>query len=322
MKTINDEELVALVKDEDSQEAFEELLGRYRPIIYSIAGRIFYAGDIQHATKLDAIDEGVSALGLAIMNYDRSEGRFKRYAVKCIQGAIMNYVNGNRSIVKPLALQRRLQKVRAAVRAVTDKETGDYDPARVRAYLLRKYPGEALYWERFLDGYMEDIADAREDVSLDRRPEEGGTVRDVPDEQSLAAIERVERREISRGVSRVLMISWLEVIRKELKKGNRRSLEVLYRYYVKGDPSGEIIRWLDGSGLKGYDLFRQVVSRGFRQLCGKYRDIFRGMVADLNRMLDHVFVGEDAERFCDELRAFLQTLAETGVLAEGYDAQS
>ncbi len=88
MKTLSDEELVMLVKDEDSAEAFDELLRRYRPVIYSIAGKIFYSDNIQHATRHDAILEGESVLGFAIIKYDRFEGKFRGYAVRCIQGAI------------------------------------------------------------------------------------------------------------------------------------------------------------------------------------------------------------------------------------------
>jgi len=321
MKTLKDHELVQLVREEDSAGAFEELLNRYMPVIYSIAGRIFYADNIQHAVKEDAILEGRSALGFAVARYDRSKGRFRTYAAKCIQGAIMNYVNGNRSLVKPLALQRRLQKVRAAVRAVTDEEHADVDRSRIRAYLMKNHPGEAVYWDRFLDDYIVDVMDARNDVSLDSEGQYGGSMHEAVAD-CREADDTVERKEISAGISRILMYAWLKVARKETGKGNKRSLEILYRYYVKGEPPEDIIRWLDASGLKGYDLFRQVRSRGFRQLCMKYRDIFRSMVKDLNRMFNHVFVGDDMERFCDELKVFLQTLAGTGLPAEGYDAQS
>ncbi|GBE36788.1 RNA polymerase factor sigma-70 [bacterium BMS3Bbin07] len=321
MKTLNDEELVALVKDEDSAEAFDELLKRYRPVIYSIAGRIFYSEHIQHATKYEAILEGESSLGLAIINYDRSEGKFKGYAVKCIKGAVINYINGNKSLIKPLALQRRLLKVKSAIKATTNEKTSDISITPIKTNLMQNYPDEAVYWDKFLKGYIVDIVNHRDDIALDSRLKGGMSVHEVVKDCKETG-SAVERKEISRGISRILMDAWLKVIKKEIKNGNKRRLEILYRYYVKGDSSEEIIHWLDSSGLNGYDLFRQAKSRGFRQLCEKYKHIFRNMVTYLNRMFNHIFVGDETESFCDELKVFLQTLADTGILTEGYNAQS
>lgn len=319
---LSDEELAVLVMDEDSAEAFDELLKRYRPVIYSIAGKLFSADNIQHATKYEAILEGESALGLAIVNYDRSTGNFRRYAVKCIQGAILNYLNGNRSLVIPLALQRRLQKVKSAIRAVTGREASEVDITRVRSLLVRKYPDEAVYWNRFLESYVAEVLDARDDISLDSRPEDGRSMHEVLAGGAETGTP-VERRDIAARISRVVMDAWLEIVRKETRGRSRRRLEILYRYYVKGESSEEIVRWLEGSGLNGYDLFRQVKNRGFRQLCRKYEDVFRDMAAELNRLCDSVIISvKETEGFCNDLMVFLRTLAGTGILMEGYNAQS
>ncbi len=236
-------------------------------------------------------------------------------------GGYKNYVNGNRSLVKPLALQRRLQKVRSAIRALTGREHSDIDISRVKSCLMQNYPDEAVYWNRFLEDYIVEVADVRDDISLDSRLKDGMSVYEVVGDCNETG-STLERKDISIWISRILIDAWLKVIRKEIRNSNKRRLGILYRYYVKGDTSEEIIRWLDSSGLNGYDLFRQVKSRGFRQLCEKHRDIFRNMVTSLNRIFNHVFVGDEAGSFCDELRVFLQTLADTGVLKEGYNAQS
>ena len=319
MPTLKDEELAMLVKEEDSVEAFKELLRLYRPIIFSIAGKIFYTGSIQHATKSEAILEGESALGLAIINYDRSEGNFKVYAVKYIKGALLNYINGNRSLVKPLALQRRLQRVKSAIRAVTDRTNPDIDIPGVRVWLMRNYPDEAVYWDKFLNDYIIDVSDVRDDIAIDSRLKGGKSLHEVV-KDAKATDGSIERRELIEEISRIVTDAWLEVIKKEIKKGNRRSLEILYRYYVKGESAEEIMRWIDASGLKGSALFRQVQSRGFGQLCRKYKVIFRNMVAHINKAFNHVFVAEKAESFCDELKVFLKTLAGTGILTEGNNA--
>ncbi len=321
MQTLNDEELAMLIREEDSLTAFKELLRRYTPVIYSIAGSIFYSGNIQHATKHEAILDGESALGLAIIHYDRNEGSFRGYAVRCIQGAVKNYVNGNRSLVKPLALQRRLQTVKSAIRAVTDGTTSDIDIPRVKSWLMQNYPDEAVYWNKSLDGYIIDVSDVRDDMAIDALTKNGMSLHEVVTDGK-ATDGSIERRDSAVEISGILMDAWLDVTRKEIIKGNKRGLKILYRYYVKGDSAAEIIHWLEGLGLNGCVLFRQAKSRGFGNLCKKYKLIFRNMVAHINKTFDHVFIAEKAESFCDELKVFLQTLADTGILTEGYNAQS
>ncbi|MEC4675522.1 MAG: hypothetical protein VST72_01180 [Nitrospirota bacterium] len=321
MQTLNDEELAILVREEDSLEAFNELLRRYTPVIYGVAGKIFYSDNIQHSFKSDAILEGESALGSAIASYDRNEGTFKGYAVRYIEGMIKNYVNGNRSLIKPLALQRRLQTVKSAIRAVTDRRNSDIDISSVRAWLLQNYPDEAAYWNKSLGDYIIDVSDVRDDMAIDALTKNGMSLHEVVTDGK-ATDGSIERRESAVEISGILMDAWLEVTRKEIINGNKRGLKILYRYYVKGDSAEEIIHWLEGLGLNGCVLFRQAKSRGFGNLCKKYKLIFRNMVANINKAFDHVFVAEKAESFCDELKVFLQTLADTGILTEGYNAQS
>ena len=315
MDILDDEELVRLVKEEDSSEAFMELKKRYTPLIHSIGGEIFSCSDrIQRATKYDAIKEGESGLGIAIMNYDSSKGNFKAYARKCIRGVMINYLNDNKSHVKPLTLQRRLQKVKSAMKTL-NKEGSEAGIEDIRKYLIEKYPEEISYWQRLLEKYIIEIQTEKNDLSLDDLVEEGRrTAHEIIGDSGRDIEREAMAWEALDMLSRILEKTWLKIAREG--RCNRRTLEILYKYYVKGQPSNEIIQWIDESGLKGAVLFRQARSRGFRELCKEHEDLLKKMASELNDAFEQVLIRMDAEEFCQELKSFLEALADTGILAE------
>jgi len=319
INTLDDEYLVHLVREEESSEAFHELLSRYRKLIYSIAGKIFHSQNIRHAFKYDAVMEGESALGLAIMNYDSSKGDFSKYVTICIRGAILNYVNSAQSMVTPLSRQRMLVKAKNAINEMQKNGEENISVENLTAYLVERYPDESAYWQKHARTIFIDASRDMMDILLDDGNDRHNVFHEVIGKNDNIE-QQVIAREAIQKLRDIVTRAWMQVIRSEASGGNRRGLEILYRYYCKGEQKEHIVQWLDSQGVKGYELFRQAKSREIRKVCGRHQDIFRDMVNELRETLElDMFDGNDDD-FCQIIIDFFNALADSGIMMVETDA--
>ena len=82
IKSLNDEELVKLIKEKNDKDALEFLLNKYKDTVNMKVGKYFIIG----AEKEDMVQEGMIGLYKAIKNFDEDkQSSFKSFANMCIE---------------------------------------------------------------------------------------------------------------------------------------------------------------------------------------------------------------------------------------------
>lgn len=82
LKSMNDEELVRLIKKENNKEALEFLLGKYKEMVNMKVGKYFIIG----AERDDMVQEGMIGLYKAVKNYEEDKhSSFKSFANICVE---------------------------------------------------------------------------------------------------------------------------------------------------------------------------------------------------------------------------------------------
>lgn len=82
LNSLNDEELVKLIKEKNDKEALDFLLGKYKDVVNMKVGKYFIIG----AEKEDMFQEGMIGLYKAIKNFEKDkQSSFKSFANMCIE---------------------------------------------------------------------------------------------------------------------------------------------------------------------------------------------------------------------------------------------
>jgi DNA-directed RNA polymerase specialized sigma subunit len=111
--SMENNELVLSIQNDESRTGFSDLLGKYKYLIYKSVNYCFKDGhSIGNAQKVDAIAIGEAALFDAVLKYKPEEGPFACFAEKTIRGRVKNYINKNKSIIINYSTQRRINELK------------------------------------------------------------------------------------------------------------------------------------------------------------------------------------------------------------------